>query len=405
MERFIIHVDMDAFFAAIEQRDRPQLRGKPVIVGADPRNGKGRGVVSTCSYEARKFGIHSAMPISFAYKRCPQAVFLTPDMAKYGEVSRDIHSIFYDFTPKIEPVSIDEAFLDITGSLHIFKTPLNAARLLKSKIKQETGLTASIGIAPTKMAAKIASDLNKPDGLVEVKQIRLLEFLWPLDIGKIWGLGKKSQSILNNLGIRTIGELARLNVKDVKKTFGKNGEYFWHLANGIDEREVEFETEAKSISNEFTFSQDTQDRKAIEAKLSYLCEKVSSRLRTQGLKGRTITLKVRLQGFNTYTRAKTLTRATNFVDSIYKIAKVILDKFSLEKKKIRLIGVKVSGLTPQDVRDSIFSEKDDGKNERIHKAVDAIKGKFGNQAIHRAASRYPLVVYIVVAGWLLDILF
>jgi len=185
-ERYIVHADMDAFFAAIEQRDNPRLKGKPVVIGADPKKGKGRGVVSTCSYEARRFGIHSAMPISYAYRRCPHAVFLPVDMAKYYNVSQQIYNIFTDFTPDVEPISIDEAFLDITGSCHFFGTPLETCLIIKRRIRNDTGLSVSIGLAPIKMAAKIASDLEKPDGLVQVSKDTLLAFLWPLDIGRIW---------------------------------------------------------------------------------------------------------------------------------------------------------------------------------------------------------------------------
>ncbi|MCX5715697.1 MAG: DNA polymerase IV [Candidatus Omnitrophica bacterium] len=199
MEKLIVHVDMDAFFAAIEQRDNPELRGRAVVVGADPKAGKGRGVVSTCSYEARRFGIHSAMPISAAYKRCPDAAYLPVDIPKYSRVSRQIYKILYEFTPDIEPVGIDEAFLDITGSFHLFKTPLNTCLLLKAGIKEKTGLTASLGLAPTKTAAKIASDLKKPDGMVEVKPEGLLDFLWPLEIRRLWGLGAKTEQILNGM--------------------------------------------------------------------------------------------------------------------------------------------------------------------------------------------------------------
>ena len=242
--RCIIHVDMDAFFASVEQRDDPALRGRPVVVGSDPKAGKGRGVVSTCSYEARKYGIHSAMPISIAYKKCPQAVFLPVDMEKYAEASAKIHEILYSFSPDIEPISIDEAFLDITGSYHLFGTPVETCRLIKEKIKKYTGLTASIGLAPTKMAAKIASDLDKPDGLVEVTEEKLLDFLRPLDVRKIWGLGPKCEAELQRLGIQTIGDLARMDPDHLTGTFGKVGLEFWRLANGIDERPVETEPEA-----------------------------------------------------------------------------------------------------------------------------------------------------------------
>jgi len=384
--RFIVHVDMDAFFAAIEQRDNPKFRAKPVIVGADPKRGEGRGVVSTCSYEARKFGIHSTMPISTAYKKCPKAIFLPVNMEKYNRVSGEIYEILYDFTPQIEPVSIDEAFLDITGSFHLFGTPLKTCTLIKSKIKSQTGLTASLGLAPTKMAAKIASDLEKPDGLVEVSKKGLLDFLWPLSVGKIWGLGKKSQLTLHKMGIRTIGGLAKTDLEMIREVFGKNGEYFWQLANGIDESKVETMEEIKSISNEVTFPKDTLSREKIKGALVGLCEKVSGRLRQEGFKGRTITLKIRLSGFATYTRATTLISATNFIDTIYKAVEKLFDNFNLKGKKVRLVGVKVSNLVSSDIKDSLFEGKIEKKQESIHKAIDKIKEKFGNQAIYRAGS-------------------
>ncbi|MDD5584281.1 MAG: DNA polymerase IV [Candidatus Omnitrophica bacterium] len=378
---------MDAFFAAIEQRDNPKLLGLPVVVGADPKKGKGRGVVSTGSYEARKFGIHSAMPISFAYQRCPQAVFLPVDMEKYAKVSKQIYGIFEKFTPSIEPVGIDEAFLDITGSFHLFGGPLESCRLLKERIKKETQLTASLGLAPTKMAAKIASDLRKPDGLVEVTKEGLLDFLWPLPVEKIWGLGKKSKVAFAECGIKTIGDLARRDMRDIVSLFGKNGEYFWNLAWGRDDRLLQEEAQAKSISNETTFERDTADTDTITGALLALCEKVSQRLRAQGLKARTVTLKVRLKGFDTYTRAVTLQKATNFADIINKETRRLYGNLNVSEKKIRLIGVKVSNFIPADVRDSLFVDTSDEKKEKIHDAIDKIKGKFGENIIHRAASR------------------
>jgi nucleotidyltransferase/DNA polymerase involved in DNA repair len=386
-ERFIVHVDMDAFFAAIEQRDRPSLLGKPVVVGADPKGGKGRGVVSTCSYEARKFGIASAMPISQAYKKCPKAIFLPVDMDKYAEVSDQIHTLLYDFTPDIEPISIDEAFLDITGSCHLFGGALKTCKAIKQRLKKETSLTCSIGLAPTKMAAKIASDLKKPDGLVEVTQGSLLDFLWPLEVTKIWGLGKKTQKVLNDIGIKTIGDLAKHSKEELIDIFGKNGQYFWELSQGIDEREVETEEEEKSISNETTFATDTKDEQKIKATLLLLSEKVSARLRFAEFKGKTITLKIRLEDFSTFTRAHTLVESTNYVDVIYAQILSLFDKFKRKGKKVRLVGVKVSGLTLVGIRESIFEDKDDDKREKIHSAVEKIRRKLGTGAITRASSK------------------
>jgi len=387
--RSIVHVDMDAFFASIEQRDNPLYKGKPVIVGADPKKGRGRGVVSTCSYEARKFGIYSSLPISTAYKLCPEAIFLPVNMEKYLAVSKQIYNILNTFTPSIEVISIDEAFLDITASSHIFKGALSACRFVKEKIKKETGLTASLGLAPTKMAAKIASDICKPDGLLEVESDKLLDFLWVLPIEKISGLGKKSKEILNERGIYTIKDLAKQKRDYLVSIFGSSGEYFWYLANGIDEAEVAGGHETKSMSSETTFEKDTANEELIKRTLFMLSEDVSSRLRQDKLKARTITLKIRLAGFKTYTRALTIQKATNFVNEINKAAKIIYEKFiSQEAKripKIRLLGVKASGLMPQDIKDSLFDEKTDQKKENMHKAVDVIKEKFGNKGIFRAA--------------------
>ena len=385
--RFIAHVDMDAFFAAIEQRDNPSLCEKPVVIGADPKKGRGRGVVSTCSYEARKFGVHSGMPISTAYRKCPHAVFLPVDMEKYTQVSRQIYKIFYDFTPEVEPISIDEAFMDITGSFHLFGTPRETCLLIKSRIKKDTGLTASVGLAPVKMVAKIASDLEKPDGLVEVNREGILDFLWPLDIRKLWGLGAKTEIILRKMNINTIGDLAKEGIKELIDVLGKNGAHLWNLANGIDERTVESAEETKSIGNEITFDKDTNSREKIESTLMLLCEKVSDRMRCDGVKGRTITLKVRLTGFKTYTRAITIGVPTNFADVLYKEIKKLYNRFESKGKKVRLVGVKVSNLSPADFCDTLFSETGDKKRENIHGAVDKIKGKFGINSIHRASSR------------------
>ncbi|MCK5038426.1 MAG: DNA polymerase IV [Thermoplasmata archaeon] len=381
-KRFIIHVDMDAFFAAIEQRDNPAWRGQPVVVGADPKGGRGRGVVSAASYEARKFGIHSALPISIAYRKCPKAIFRPVDMAKYSQVSRQLHGILYNFTPEIEPVSIDEAFLDISGSYQLFGTPRQTCVLIKKRIKEEIDLIASVGLAPVKMVAKIASDFGKPDGLVEVTKEKLFDFLWPLEISKLWGVGVKTRQSLNEMGIWTVGQLAKKDVKALKKIFGANGEHLWSLANGIDERDVETETGAKSISNETTFGKDTADQDEIDSSLMWLCEKVSGRLRQAGLKGRTITLKIRVTGFQTYTRAITVPEPTNFVDVLYQQIQKLYKNFKV-RKKVRLVGVKVSNFDLAGFQSDLFQQPTDQKREKIHRAVDAIKKKFGEESVHR----------------------
>ena len=272
-KRYIAHVDMDAFFTSVEQRDNIAYRNKPVIVGSDPKEGKGRGVVAACSYKARKYGIHSAMPISIAYKKCPDAVFLTPDMNKYVEVSHQIFDILETFTPDIEPISIDEAFLDITHSYHLFGSPKNTCQKIKNKIKKLTGLTASVGLAPNKMTAKIASDEDKPDGLVIVTEEGLLGFLHRLAIGKLWGIGKKTEDILKSERIKTIGDLAQQDKAKIISLLGKNGLHIWESANGIDAREVETASETKSIGNEFTFEKDITDKHVLEDTIMFLSEK------------------------------------------------------------------------------------------------------------------------------------
>lgn len=383
MTKTILHVDLDAFFAAVEQRDNPQWLGQPVVVGADPKMGKGRGVVSTCSYEARKFGIHSAMPVSKAYQLCPQAIFVPPNFKKYSEASQAVFKIFYDFTPHIESLSIDEAFLDMTTSAHLFGGALPAAKRLKEKVCQDVGLTASVGIAPVKFVAKIASDLSKPDGLLEVAQTQVIEFLKPLKIERLWGVGPKTAEILHRLGIQTIGELSQIALSDLRKQFGESGEHLFNLAHGKDERDVVEETDIKSVSHEHTFDRDSSNIEEILAIMLSLSEQVSRRLRKYSLKGRTITVKIRLHGFQTYTRAQTLAERTNFTDVIFGTAKETLQKFFKSGMKVRLIGVKVNHFEDDYIQESLFSAPDNERREKIHSAVDVIKTKFGEDAIVR----------------------
>ncbi len=382
--KVIAHLDMDAFFAAIEQRDDPALLGRPVVVGADPKKGKGRGVVSTCSYEARRYGIHSAMPISLAYRRCPQAVFLPVDMPKYAGVSREVFKILNDFTPDVEPVSIDEAFLDITGSYHLFGSAMDTCRKMKERIKAELRLNASVGIAPTKMVAKIASAYSKPDGLLEVKHSKMLEFLWPLPVERMWGVGAETQKKLDQLGVKTIGDLARMPEVVLSKCFGAHGRHLYALARGIDDREVTTQEEIKSISHEHTFETDTADKRQIYEVLSVLSEKVSRRLRQHGLKGRTVTLKIRLKDFQTFTRDSTLPERTNFFEPIYQTSKMLFDAFHREGFQYRLVGVRLAHFHDPYVREGLFDDPRAAKMERVHKAVDKIKDKFGDEMIRRA---------------------
>lgn len=382
--RVIAHVDLDAFFAAVEQRDNPALRGRPVVVGADPRGGKGRGVVSTCSYEARKFGIRSAMPVSEAFRRCPSAVFLPPDFSKYSAASREVFKIFYDFTPHIEAISIDEAFLDITTSHHLFGTPHETAQKLKARINAKVGLTASVGLAPVKMVAKIASDYGKPDGLTEVPEGEVIPFLAPLPIRCLWGVGPRTQETLERMGIKTIGDMAKMPVEILAGRFGEQGRRLHHLANGIDPREVVEGDDVKSVSHEHTFERDTSDKEVVLKILLDLSEQVSRRLRKYGLKGKTVTVKIRLKGFETHTRAHTLPARTNFTDVIYQTARRIFEGFYKKGMSVRLIGARVSNFDDPYVKESLFTDPQDTRREKIHQAVDLIKDKFGDGAIHRA---------------------
>jgi len=382
--RVIAHIDMDAFFAAVEQRDDPSLQGKPVIIGADPKKGKGRGVVSTCSYEARKYGVHSAMPISAAYARCPHGIFLRGHMHKYSDVSRKIFDVLHEFTPHVEPISIDEAFLDITGCYHFYQTPYNLCLAIKERIKNDLRLTASIGIAPNKMTAKIASDYGKPDGLKEVTPETLQAFLRPLAVERLWGVGKQTRQTLNRMNIQTVGELAQCSPKVLTKDLGSHGLHLFDLANGIDDRKVEQDEIIKSVSHEHTFEVDARERAEMESILSFLSEKVSRRLRRYGLKGKTVTIKIRLSDFKTVTRARTLDERINFFEDIYQTAKNLFGEFYMSSMKIRLLGVKVSGFEDSYVQEGLFSKPNAAKRERIHQAVDLIKDKFGEQAIRRA---------------------
>ena len=319
--RTILHLDMDAFYAAVEQRDRPELRGKPVVIGADPRGGRGRGVVSTASYEARRFGVGSAMPISKAYRLCPTGVYLPPDMEKYAAVSKEVMAILRRFTTAVEPISIDEAFLDVTRSRRAFGDGETIARALKGAIRNETELTASVGVASSKLVAKVASDIRKPDGLVVVPPGTEAAFLAPLPVRRLWGVGPKMEEELAKLGVATIGDLARLPAERLEHRFATHGHDLLKLARGEDDREVfEESSEAKSMGAEHTFDEDTADLTRLRATLRDLADTVTRRLRAHDLEGRTITLKYRDETFRTVTRASTLDQPTSESNAIFDLA-------------------------------------------------------------------------------------
>ncbi len=381
--RNIIHIDMDAFFASIEQRDNPELRGKPVIVGADPRQGRGRGVVSAASYEARKYGIKSAMPISQAYRLCPHGCFVSVHGYQYAEVSRKIMKIFREYTPLIEPISLDEAFLDVTGTGRLKGKPEDIGREIKARIKAEEKLTASVGIAPNKLIAKIASDLEKPDGFVVVKPDNITAFLSPLPIRCLWGIGKKTEMRMKNLGIKTIGDFASLTKEDVISVFGNNGVDLWRYAHGLDSGKVKNHTEAKSVSNEKTFLYDQTDPEVISTTLLILSEKVGYRLRCNNYQGRTVFLKVRLSDFTTLVRYSTFSDPINLSETIFREVKLLYDKLDIIGHPVRLLGVGVSQLQPDAEHQLSLFDNENKRRQKAAEAVDVLKKKFGDSIIGR----------------------
>ncbi len=306
-ERWIIHLDMDAFYPAVEVLDNPQLKGKPVIVGGSRK----RGVVSSASYEARKFGVHSAQPMAQALRLCPHAIYIPVRMHRYMEVSERVFEIFHRFTPLVEPLSIDEAFLDVTGSVRLFGTPVEIARKIKDRVFGEIGLTVSAGVAPTKFVAKIASDMEKPDGLTVVLPGRVQDFLDPLPVGRMWGVGKVTQEALARLNVRTFRDLREMDVKALERSFGKYGIKMHLLSMGVDEREVVPDHEVKSVGHEETFEDDITDRNLAAKELLSLSHRVGKRMRAEGLKGRTVTLKVKYSDFVLVTRSVTLKGLTD----------------------------------------------------------------------------------------------
>ena len=376
----IIHVDMDCFFAAVEVKDNPDLAGKPVIVGALPGL---RGVVSACSYEAREYGVHSAMPISQAYRRCPHGIYLKPHGSRYTEESEKIQAVFRHFTPLVEPLSLDEAFLDVSGSHRLFGTTVEIGREIKRRINQEHKLIASVGIAPTKFVAKIASDLEKPNGFVVVDDNEVIDFLRPLDARKIWGVGKATWKRLERLGLKTIGDIGDYPVKELERMFGKHGLHLNNLANGIDNRTVTPETERKQVGNERTFSEDTGDMEKVEHTLLALCDKVASRLHKKGMKGKTVTLKLRNDAFKTATRSRSLDSPVMAVEDIYREALDLFRNEELHGHKVRLIGVSVSGFESAE-QTSLFDNGSQRK-EKVQQVLADIRGRFGKDAITRAS--------------------
>ncbi|MFQ5882813.1 MAG: DNA polymerase IV [Candidatus Methylomirabilales bacterium] len=385
MTRAIIHVDMDAFYAAVEQRDHPAYKGRPVIVGADPRGGKGRGVVAASSYEARAFGVRSAMPISRAYRLCPHAIFMPVRMNRYTEVSERVFAILRRYSDLVEPLSIDEAFLDVTGSTRLFGEPAEIGRRIKREIWREERLSASVGVAPNKFVAKIASDLDKPDGFILVRPEEIETFLADLSVTYLWGAGEKTAATLQALGIRTIGQLARWPVEELSHRFGKIGTHLHQLSRGVDDRPVFPEAMAKSIGAEITFSVDTAEPKQIRQTLLSLAERVSARLRRESYAGPTITVKLRYGDFTTLTRSLTLPEPVALTEEIHSAALSLLQKIPWRGRKIRLLGIAVSKLTTKISPGQVPLFPPDPRREKVAQAVDEIRRRFGEAGITRAS--------------------
>jgi DNA polymerase IV len=378
--RTIVHVDMDAFYASIEQRDRPETRDRPVIVGADPR---GRGVVSAASYEARCFGVHSAMPIGRAFRLCPDGVFLPVDMDKYSGVSREIMAVLAAFTPLIEPLSIDEAFLDVTASRALHGDGAAIAREIKARIKARVSLQASVGVAANKFVAKVASDLRKPDGLVVVEAGGEAEFLAPLPVSRLWGVGRVTGTELEAMGIRTIGQLALTPATNLRARFGKHGPDLLALARGFDDRAVEPDAKPKSMGAEETFERDIRDVELLRATLRGQSERVARELRADGYAGRTVTLKLRFTDFSTITRAHTDDPTQDGL-AIFRRVEALFARVRLAQA-VRLIGLSVSGLGLAGEGQLSLLEPDALRRERLARAVDRLAARFGETAVRPAS--------------------
>ena len=378
--KHIIHLDMDAFYPSVEVLDNPSLKGKPVIVGG----GKERGVVSSASYEARKFGIHSAQPIAKAKRLCPGGIYLPVRMSRYQEISKQIFEIYRYFTPLVEPLSIDEAFLDVTGSIRLFGQSENIAKKIKQIILKETGLTVSAGVASSKFVAKIASDIDKPDGLTVVPPNGVRGFLDPLPIKKMWGVGKVTQLALSLLNIHTFRDLRKTPVKVLEKKMGKHGVRIHLVAMGVDERDVIPEHDVKSVGHEQTFLQDIISLDAAQKELLTLADKVARRMRHKSLTGKTITLKVKYFDFVQITRSTTLPKSINDGLEIYSTACRLLEKTEVTKKPIRLLGISLSQLSflGTGIQLSLFDQDQSSqKRQRLNTVLDSLYERFGDESV------------------------
>lgn len=384
----ILHVDMDAFYASVEEREFPALRGKPLIVGG---SAGGRGVVAAANYAARKFGVHSAMPTSQAIRLCPHVKIIRPRMDFYAGISRAIREIFHRYTPEVEPLSLDEAFLNVAGSEKLFGSAEKIGRMIQHDIATELNLVASVGVAPNKFLAKLASDLEKPNGFTVIPANRIHEILDPLSVSRIWGVGHVTLKRFERYGITTFGQLRKLTVEQAKQLFGSSGEHFWQLCQGIDGRNVVPDREAKAVSHETTFSNDITDLETLEAWLLELTEQVGRRLRRLERKGRTVTIKVRFSDFHTITRSRTLPDVSNSTERLWQTA-VDLLRTELPQRDlvVRLLGMGVSQLDQVHSRQakqlSLFEDESDVRSQQLDATTDLIRASFGAASLRRGSS-------------------
>ena len=378
----ILHCDLDAFFASVEQLDNPELRGKPVVVGGSRHS---RGVVSTCSYEAREFGIHSAMPVSQAFRLCPQAVFLPVNMPRYQEMSRQVFTILSRFSPLMEIISIDEAFLDISGCFRLYGSPENIGGLIKEQVHSELGLIISVGISYNKFLAKLATDLDKPDGLLIITENEAADLLKPLPVSKIWGVGQKTEQSLNRLGIKTIGDIQALPPGWLEARFGSAGRLFWELAHGIDHRPVETGQERKSISREETFPEYIIDISYLEKLTTHFAAELCAKLRREGLETASISIKLRYSDFKTITRSKAIEPCNSDL-VVTQAAEELLHNAYNGKGSLRLFGLSLGHLSSRaDLEQgSLFESPTNSAHNEIDLLMDEIRGRFGPDAINRA---------------------
>ncbi|HYI45975.1 MAG TPA: DNA polymerase IV [Actinomycetota bacterium] len=376
----ILHVDMDAFYASVESLKEPSLRGKPVIVGGQG----GRGVVTSASYEAREFGVHSAMPMVRARRLCPHAAFVSNDFDSYLFYSKKIREIFNSFTPLVEPLSLDEAFLDVSGSRKLFGPPESIAAQVKQRIA-DLGLACTVGVAPNKFLAKLASARGKPDGLLVVPETQILEFLHPLPIGALWGVGPQTAKALQRLGLKTVRDVAAVPRRTLERAVGESlGSHLHHLAHGKDDRVVVTREAAKSIGSEETFAHDLDSTEQILREVLRLADRTAERLRSSGFCGRTITLKIRYANFTTITRSKTLSGAIDTSPEIYDVARSLYLRLEKGVQRIRLVGVSIGGLEPGPPKRQLGLMEESPQLVRwseASKAVDSIRGRFGRGSV------------------------